>query len=271
LIGDMDRSKALVTRGALERVLARAAELQSASGEEGEQRDTLTEAQVEELGREVGLSAQHIRQALAEERARIEPMEMPGTGIAFQLFGADRVGAQRVVRGKAERILATLDRWMQKEEWLQVVRQRADRILWEPRRGLLGSLRRVLGSRDYVLSRADEIAATVVSVDEDSTLVRLEANFSSLRRAMAGQTAAGAVIGGAGTGVAIVLNAMIPIAIIPAIGLSAVAYYSSRRTQQRAVQRGSLVLEQVLDRLERGDASAPSLLRLIESALPPNR
>jgi hypothetical protein len=269
----MDRSNALVSRGALERVLARAAELQSASGEEADRQDTLTEAQVEELAKEVGLSPQHIRQALAEERARIEPLEIPGAadGIAFQLFGADRVGAQRVVRGKAERVLSTLDRWMQKEEWLQVVRQRPDRILWEPRRGILGSLRRMLGSRDYVLSRADDIAATVVAVDDNSTLVRLEARFASLRRTMAGQTAAGAVIGGAGTGVAVLLNAMIPIAIIPVVGLSAIAYYSSRRTQFRAVERASLVLEQVLDRLERGDSQAPSLLRLIESALPPAR
>jgi hypothetical protein len=267
----MDRSKAIVTRGALERVLARAAELQGAGGEDGDSHETLTEAQVEELGREVGLSAQHIRQALAEERARVEPLEMPGTGLAFQLFGADRVGAQRVVRGRSERVLATLDRWMQKEEWLLVVRQRPDRILWEPRRGLLGSIRRMLGSRDYVLSRADEIGATVVPVDDESTLVRLEATFTSLRRAMAGQTAAGAVVGGAGTGVAVLLNAMIPVAVIPVVGLSAIAYYSSRRTQRRAVQRASLVLEQVLDRLERGDASTPSLIRLIESALPPTR
>jgi len=267
----MDRSKALVTRGALERVLARAAELQGTSGEEGDALDTLTEAQVEELGKEVGLSPQHIRQALAEERSRIEPLEVPGSaaGIAFQLFGVNRVGAQRVVRGRSDRVLATLDRWMQKEEWLQVVRQRPDRILWEPRRGLLGSLRRMLGSRDYVLSKADEIAATVVPVDEDSTLVRLEASFASLRRAMAGQAAAGAVLGGAGTGVAVLLNTMLPVAIIPVVGLSAIAYYSSRRTQHRAVERATLALEQVLDRLERGDASTPSLLRLIESALPP--
>ena len=267
----MDRSKSIVTRGALERVLARAAELQGASGDDTDSLDTLTEAQVEELGKEVGLSAQHIRQALAEERARIEPLDSGGTGIAHQLFGADRVGAQRVVRGKSERVLATLDRWMQKEEWLQVVRQRPDRIIWEPRRGILGSLRRMLGSRDYVLSRADDIAATVVAVDDASTLVRIEARFESLRRAMAGQTAAGAVVGGAGTGVAVVLNAMIPIAIIPAVGLSAVAYYASRRTQQRAILRGQLAIEQILDRLERGDSQPPSLLRLIESALPPTR
>lgn len=267
----MDRSKALVTRAALERVLARAAELQGTSGEEGEPGDTLTEAQVEELGREVGLSPEHVRQALAEERARIEPLTIAGSGVAYQLFGANQVGAQRVVRGKPEKLLTTLDRWMQREEWLRTVRQRADRIVWEPRRGILGSLRRMLGSRDYALSRADDISATVVSVDDEFTLVRLEARYDALRRTMAGQTAAGTIIGSAGTGAAMIMGVMLPVALVPVVGFSAMSYYSSRRTQRNAIQRALLSLEAVLDRLERGDAPAQSLLRLIESALPPSR
>ena len=60
----MDSSKSPVTRGALERVLARAAELQSASGDAPES-DAMTEAQLIELGKEVGLSPEHLRQALA--------------------------------------------------------------------------------------------------------------------------------------------------------------------------------------------------------------
>src|SRR5687768_6461669 len=147
----VDRSKAVVSRGALERVLARAAELQGASGDDTESPDSLTEAQVEELGKEVGLSPAHIRQALAEERARIEPLEISGSGIGYQLFGADRVGAQRVVRGKPEKLLAMVDRWMQREEWLRVVRQRADFIIWEPSRGVISSVRRMIGGRDYAL------------------------------------------------------------------------------------------------------------------------
>lgn len=267
----MDRSKAIVTRGALERVLARAAELQGAAGEDVDAVDTLTEAQVEELGKEVGLAPQHIRQALAEERARVEPLADSGTGIGYQLFGADQVAAQRVVAGSPPRVLATLDRWMQREEWLRVLRQRPDRIVWEPRRGLLGSLRRAIGGRDYALYRADHIAATVVAVDEAHTLVRLDASFSGLRRAMAGQTALGTVVGSGAAGTAILLNVAVPVALVPAIGIAAVSYFSSRRTQRHAIQRGHLSLEQVLDRLERGDAQPPSLLRLIESALPPSR
>ena len=73
----MDPSKSVVTRGALERVLARAAELQGASGDETDAADNLTDEQVLELGKEVGLSPEHIRQALAEERSRLSPLSAP--------------------------------------------------------------------------------------------------------------------------------------------------------------------------------------------------
>jgi hypothetical protein len=266
-----DRSKALVTRGALERVLARASELQGASGDDTETSDNLTEAQIIELGKEVGLSPEYLRQALAEERARIEPLAIGGSGLAYQLFGANRIATQRLVRGTPERLLATLDRWMQREEWLRVVRQRADRIVWEPRRGILGSLRRMLGGRDYALFRANDISATVVPVDDEFALVRLAADFSALRNTVASQTAAGTVVGAAATGALAFTTFVLPIVVAPVVVLSAAAYMGARRSQQHALQRGLLTLEQVLDKLERGDTQPPTLLRMIEAALPPSR
>ena len=267
----MDRSNSPVTRGALERVLARAAELQAATGDEGEPSDALSEEQVLELGREVGLSAEHIRQALAEERVRIEPLPAGGAGAGQYLFGGTSVAAQRLVRGNPERVLATLDRWMQREEWLRVIRQRADRIVWEPRRGFFGSIRQLLRGRDYALYRANGISATVVRVDNEFTLVRLDADFTVLRRSMAGQTAVGTVIGGASTGALIAMGVMLPVAVAPALVLAGASYATSRRTQHHALQRAQLTLEQVLDRLERGEAQPPSLMKFIEAALPPPR
>src|SRR3954462_8457132 len=98
----MERSKLPVSRGALERVLARAAELQSATGDDSDVADALTEEQVLELGREVGLYPESIRQALAEERLRLEPLPDAGTRIASRLFGGTRGAAQRLVRGTPE-------------------------------------------------------------------------------------------------------------------------------------------------------------------------
>lgn len=267
----VDKSKAVVTRVALERVLARAAELQGASGEESETPDTLTEAQVEELAREVGLSSQHVRQALAEERARIVPLTISGQGLGYQLFGADRVGAQRVVRGKPDRVLAALDRRMQKDEGLRVMRQRPDFIVWEPARGVFESVRRMLGAGDFALTRAGEVTATVVAVDDEFTLVRLEASFAALRSAMGSRTILGTFAGAATTATALLIGVMVPVAIAPVIAISAGSYYSARRTHRFAVQRALLSLEQALDRLERGESQQSSLLKMIESALPPSR
>ena len=268
----LDRSKALVSRQALERVLARAAELQNAAGDaRAEQSESLTETQVEELAKEVGLSPQHVRQALAEERARIQPVAIVGSGIGYELFGLDRVGAQRVVRGKPERILAALDAWMQKEEGLKVMRQRPDFIIWEPSQGLFDKVRRALGPGDYALIRANEVTATVVAVDDEFTVVRLEAVFASMRGEKMAQTLAGGVLGAAGTTIAIVLNVMVPLAIVPVVVIPAASWYASRRSHLHAIQRASIALEQALDRIERGDKQRPSLLNLIEAALPPSR
>jgi hypothetical protein len=269
-MSDTRNLPAAVTRAALERVLARAAELQSAAGDETDRLDALTEAQVLELGKEVGLSPAHIRQALAEERARIEPLPTDSArDVGFHLFGPTTVATQRVVRGSQVRVLATLDGWMQNEEWLRVMRQRSDCIVWEPRGGLISGLKRVFGARAYALHRASHVSATVVPVDDVNVLVRLEADFTVLRRAMASQTVASAAIGSAASGALILMGVMMPVAVAPVVGVVAASYFGSRRAHRAAIERGVLTLEQVLDRLERGETRAPSLLGLIDAALPP--
>src|SRR4051794_27942351 len=96
---------ARLDRASLERVLARAAELQSTTGDTPE--EEFTEEQLIELGKEVGLSSQHLRQAMAEERTRSMDQE-PETGLAASLFGPSRVSAWRTVEGKAQDVLATI-------------------------------------------------------------------------------------------------------------------------------------------------------------------
>src|SRR5450755_5169023 len=92
-------------RAALERVLARAAELQAAEADPGEL--TLTEAQILDVGSEVGIPAKHLRQALAEERSRVEvPVER---GRVAALFGPATVFASRTVRGTPALIFEKLD------------------------------------------------------------------------------------------------------------------------------------------------------------------
>jgi hypothetical protein len=258
------RVPAPLDRAALERVLARAAELQ---GETGEPAEALSEDQILELGVEVGLSPQHLRQALAEERTRVGAPP-PASGVLGRLVGPAVVSSTRTVRGSPASTLAQLDDWMQREECLRVKRHFPDRIIWEARQGLFDTLRRSLnvGGRSYVLSRAHEVSATVVPVDGERSLVRLDADLGTHRSSVAGQGATLVGLGAAASGVAAVLGVLVPVAVVPAIAAGAIGYYQARTRHARALARTQLALEQVLDRLERGELPRPSLLGAIAAA-----
>ena len=260
-------------RAAMDRVLARAAELQASSAEPGE---SLTEQQLLDLGKEVGITAEHLRQALAEEQTRIAvPADTTKLG---GLFGPPVATASRIVRGKPAAVLAQLDRWMLSEECLQVRRRFTDRVTWEPRRDFLGSIKRGfnLGGRGYALSRADEVAGTVVAIDEGRVLVRLDADIGLARRRNVGWgsvMAGGGVVGAGGLvlfaatagGSAIVAGA---VGAVWALG-GAAGLFGLASSQRKVVQRAQLALEQVLDRLEHPDprSASSNLLDAIASAV----
>jgi hypothetical protein len=248
-------------RAALERVLARAAELQAETGEPAE---ALSEQQILELGTEVGLSPQNLRQALAEERTRAGG-PAPSSGVLARLLGAAVVSSTRTVSGSPASILAQLDDWMQREECLRVKRHFPDRIVWEARQGFFDTLRRGLnvGGRGYALSRAHEVSATVVPVDAERSLVRLDADLGTHRSAVAGQGATLAGLGAVSSGAAVLLGVLLPIAVVPAVAAGAIGYYQARSRHAATVTRAQLALEQVLDRLERGELPRPSLLGAI--------
>ena len=259
-------------RQALERVLARAAELQAGSGEPG---DEFTEEQILDLGKEVGLAPQHLRQALAEERTRVVlPDEEPGIG--SRLLGPGHIAASRTVPGKPRDVLAAIDGSMQREQWLQVKRQFPDRVVWEARHDVIGAFRRAfrVGGHGYELSRAHEVAATAVPVDDSRVLVRLDADFTSQRWALVRNTAAGAGVGLAGSAALAVMGFAVLAVPVPALVLGVATFSSARAVQHRTIGRGQLALEQLLDRLERAELGRqPSLLGMLAAAatLPPKR
>ena len=252
---------AALDRAALERVLARAAELQ---GETGEPAEALSEQQILELGTEVGLSPQHLRQALAEERTRVgEPAR--SSGVLGRIVGAATVSSTRIVSGPPASTLAQLDEWMQREECLRVKRHFPDRMVWEARQGFFDTLRRGLnvGGRGYALTRAHEVSATVVPVDGDRSFVRLDADLGNHRSAVAGQGATLATLGALSTGAAVALGILLPVAVVPVVAAGALGYYQARSRHAATLTRAQLALEQVLDRLERGELPRPSLLGAI--------
>lgn len=250
-------------RAALERVLARAAELQSADADTGEL--TLTEAQIIDVGNEVGIPAKHLRQALAEERSRVAvPVER---GRVAAMFGSATVSASRTVTGTPAVIFDRLDTWMQKEESLQVKRRFADRMAWEPRGGMAIEFQRLmnLSGHGYRLARAEEVAATVIAVDVERSIVRLDASLANVRskRLIGG----GAMVAGGGVtgGILVVLGVMTAVAALP-VAAGVVAGYFIARSHAPLVAAAQLALEQLLDRLERGELPRQSLISAITSS-----
>jgi hypothetical protein len=261
----------LLDRQALERVLARAAELQGA-GAIPDSTDLISETQLREIGNEVGLNQATLDQALAEERTRINVPEE--RGLVAQIAGAGFATATRTISGNPRDVLALIDGWMQREECLQVQRRFSDRITWEPQRGLFGKIRRTvnLSGRAYYLVEARQVSATVLQVDASRVVVRLDADIHPSRARRVGLggllVGAGGIMGGL-VGLGLVV-AHLPLliaagaAVLPFAGGTAGGYKlaQSHRSVLSSVQ---LALEQVLDRLEHGEFGRSGLLDAITS------
>jgi hypothetical protein len=249
----------LLDRQALERVLARAAELQGA-GAIPESSDLISESQLLEIGSEVGIGSAMLNQALAEERTRVTVPEE--RGLVAQIAGASFATATRTVPGTPRDVLATIDTWMQRDECLQVQRRFSDRITWEPQRGLFGKIRRTVNvsGRGYYLVDAGQVSATVLPVDNTRVVVRLDADIHASRSRRVGM---GGVLAGVGAvasgllGLGLVV-AHLPLiiaagaAILPFAGGSLAAYRVAR-THRSVLASVQLALEQILDRLEHGE------------------
>ncbi|MBI3790915.1 MAG: hypothetical protein HY275_08550 [Gemmatimonadetes bacterium] len=249
-----------IDRQALERVLARAAELQARNADLSE---SMSEADLLQLGAEVGLSGEHLKLALAEERTRA--MAPADAGVAARLLGTATVTASRTVTGAPADVLAKLDQWFNREESLTVQRRAPTRLVWEPRQDFFGSMQRAfqLGGRGYALGRASQVAATAVALEGGRTHVRLDANLVGLRRERVYGALGTASSGVVASAILSVLHVLPPLWLLPAV-VAPVAAVMVARSFREPVARAQVMLEHYLDRLEHGEPKAGgSLLDLL--------
>lgn len=255
---------ATIDRAAVERVLARALELQA--GAAGDTQDRLSESQLLDLAKEVGLDPVHLRQALAEERTRVVTADE--RGLLATLYGSATVSAQRTVNGTPAQVLQALDDWMQRQEYLKVKRHFSERIVWEADQGLAGMVKRVVSGRGAALAQATDVAATAIALDATRVVVRLDAQLGSHRASMAQVNAGFAGASLVAGGILAALSFPLLAAVAPAIVLVPAVWGATRAAHARTVARTQLALEQVLDRLERGEAGRPpTLLSMLAAAV----
>ncbi|UCF39936.1 MAG: hypothetical protein JSW43_09345 [Gemmatimonadota bacterium] len=248
-MNDLVPSGSRIDRGALERIIQRAAELQAGERDIGE---GLTEHELMRLGQEVGIPPSYLQQALLEERTRAVATVEPG--IAGWLVGPTQLAAQRTIPGEAKRIRDGLNRWMTESELLAVKRRYPEQTSWEAKQDVLSSIKREfkLGGRSYQLSRAKEIVGQVVQLDQGRAHVRLVADLTNTRRAHLGSAATLAGAGAIASLIGVVMGVMLPVALAP-LGLGLLTGLAVARRRRGTIERVQVNLEQVLDRLEHGE------------------
>jgi hypothetical protein len=152
---------------------------------------------------------------------------------------------------------------MQREECLRVQRRFPDRVTWEPQSGFIGTLKRNLNvsGRGYHLMRASQVAATIIPVDADRVLVRLDADMSEVRNGRVRVGFGTLVAGILGSGVIAAIGSVTvtpeafmllgAAATVPTLAGAAIGYQVGKGHRE-VVMRAQLALEQTLDRLEFG-------------------
>ena len=263
-----------IDRQALERIIARAAELQTGEREVG---DDLTWDEVRQLGKEVGIPDRYLQQALLEEQNRAPAATV--TGLANRLVGPSSVAAERVIRGDTMSIEKALLAWIDEQELLTVQRHQVGRIDWEPLPGLQVAFKRSSaafggGRKPFMLAKAALVSATTAELEPGYCHVSLTANLGRERNEYLGL---GALFTGMGTiGTAVLASAgamavLMPIPLVAGLLGAGLAWRSFRPHAERT----RLGLERTLDHLERGTvkpdhqlpAKTPGLLQVVSEEI----
>ena len=245
-MGDLVPSGKKFDRETLERIIRRASELQASQQDVG---DDLTEDQIMDLGREVGLPTRYVQQAILEERT--QAITQADNTLMARWMGPKKLSAHRTVPGNHEDVKKLLAFWMENEELLTVKRRFKSSTSWEAKRGFFVAVRKMGGQR-FALSRTREVVGEVTQLESGWSHVRLEADLSNSRAEYLGGAVAMAASGTFVGGVAFMTGLIAPAIFLPPLlgaGLGIVV----GRTRTNAVERVKVSLEQVLDRLEHGE------------------
>jgi hypothetical protein len=241
-----------IDRAALDRIIQRATELQTGDRDIG---DNLTPEQVLELGKDVGIPARYLHQAMLEHRMGGDGPTVDPT-VLGRVVGPREVGAQRVVHGDRDSVVAALIEWMSRNELLVLQRQQAGWVRWEPLGGMQAAIRRGTAALDtskpkFMLSRADLVTATVTELETGYCHVALSATLKQARTAAIGGAVAGSSLGASAAIIAALLSPFWIVTIPPLAVGGALGWYVLRRFRP-VVERVQLGLERALDYLERG-------------------
>jgi len=244
-----------IDRVALDRIIQRATELQTGEREVG---DNLTPDDVLALGKEVGIPARYLQQAMLEHQTMAATA--PDSSVLGRLIGPGEIATQRVVQGDVADVIQALVTWMDKNELMVIQRQQPGWVSWETLKGMQAAIRRGAASLDttkpkFMLSRTELVVATVTQLESGYSHVTLTATLRETRREFVIGSAVAATLGAGATATLVTLGALSAVAMVP-IGVGLLVSASLLRRFRPISDRVRLGLERALDFLERGGVKA---------------
>ncbi|HLU05564.1 MAG TPA: hypothetical protein VKZ91_03330 [Woeseiaceae bacterium] len=166
----------------LDLIVRRAAEIQNKRGNGASQ--MLTDEEVVEIGRQVGLEPAHVRRAMAEVHAEsLAPKPPQGNRILDLVAGDARVEVRRVVAGEPTLIQQQVEMLLREREKLSALRRRPTRSVWEASAGIMDRLDRFMNfsGKEYALAETRQVELAVAETEPGWSLVTLAADLSNKR------------------------------------------------------------------------------------------
>ena len=204
-----------LTRREFDAVIRRATELASSDSDGGE--GALTEAELYRIASEVGLTQQHVRQALAEVRSWSDQKYF-----LDRIFGPPSIQASCIVPGTPGELAVSIDDFLVASQLLQPVQRSTTILHYRPAVDWASKLARAasFSFRKYYIASARSIEVYLEPVESERTLVKLVIDPGTRGDDLA-RAVLGGLVGGGALGVLVVwvLTMMIPAGLAVLVGL----------------------------------------------------
>lgn len=241
----------------LDLIVRRAAEIQNKRGSSASQ--LLTEEEVVEIGRQVGLAPEYVRRAMAEVHAEsLAPKRPPGNRVLDLIAGESCAEVRRVVAGEPTLIQQQLEMMLREREKLSPLRRRPTRSVWEASAGIMDRLDRFMNfsGKEYALAETRQVELAVAETEPGWSLVTLAADLGNKREealytagSCVGVAAILASVFTAMDGYGIILSSFA--GLFAGLASSAIAVPWLRWSVGRRRERVALLLEGLIDQVDR--------------------
>ena len=238
----------------LDLIVRRAAEIQNKRGNTASQ--LLTEEEVVEIGRQVGLEPAHVRRAMAEVHAESLAPERPqGNRILDLVAGDARVEVRRVVAGEPTLIQQQVEMLLREREKLSALRRRPARSVWEASAGIMDRLDRFMNfsGKEYALADTRQVELAIAETEPGWSLVTLAADLANKREEAlytAGScVGVAAILAAAFTAMDAGYGVFLPVVV--GLASAAVAIPWLRWSVGKRRERIAVILEGLIDQVDR--------------------